>query len=76
MDDLDGTEQPYNPARGMAAFFVPFLLPLGERFPGAGAVAPAGLGVMRGRAEPTPCRSSGKNFFEEIRQFTTCEIIS
>lgn len=44
MNDLDGTEQPYNPVREDGSVLLPFLLPsAASRNPGAGAVAPAGF---------------------------------
>jgi hypothetical protein len=38
-NDLDGTEQPYNPVREDGSVFLPFLLPsAASRNPGAGTV--------------------------------------
>lgn len=74
-NDLDGTEQPYNPVREDGSVFLPFLLPsAASRNPGAGTVF-LPVGGVEGEAEPPPADLPQKKIFEEIRQITTYKIV-
>jgi len=66
----------HNPVREDGSVSSAVLLPsAASRNPGAGTVFLLGWGCVRGRAKPTPCRSSAKKIFEKNRQITTCKIV-
>lgn len=67
-NDLDGTEQPYNPVREDGSVLLPFLSDRIIRL-----LLP--VGGVEGEAEPPPADLPQKKIFEEIRQITTYKIV-
>lgn len=64
-NDLDGMNAPHNSGQRNGSVFVPFLLPLGERFRGAGARRSCWVGGVEGEGKAHPLQIFRKKIFRQ-----------